>query len=104
MDAATLTALEDWLLERLGARCRIRPRPRWPLSADPHVRIDLSFDADRVLRQAKNVPRKIRVDPAVVAAVEAALAEAIGHEVPASTGGSRVRLYLPLEATSAPDT
>lgn len=106
-DAAVLIALEDQLLERLAAYgCGLRaPPPRWRIFAgDMHHRIDLSFDAEGVLVEARNLPRKGPKTEGLTGevvrqlnqAVRSCLDQAVGARFESAPPNQRVSVYLPL--------
>lgn len=106
-ERAVLIALEDQLLERLAAHgCGLRaPPPRWRIFAgDMHHRIDLRFDAQGVLVEARNLPRKGpkteglsgEIVRQLNQAVHSCLDEALGARFESAPRGQTVSVYLPL--------
>jgi hypothetical protein len=79
------------LLEEEGV---VEARPS-KLRPTPHVRIDVEVDAEGTVTVAKSIPRKIRIEPEVLAAVDRVLPRFLGSKVEGAPEGYG-RVYVGL--------
>ena len=100
----TVRRLEDQFIGHL-IRARCEPRPpasALPWASDVHHRIMLEFDGDRVLQSGRSIRRKRAVDgppdwmPRIGAAIEQAIATAVGERFPDAPADGSFTLSLPL--------